>query len=245
MSKEILTQLKDDDQYYHGIGKNYLSNSDISALLGNPKEFRLNREDNVNFAKGRLFHHMLIELNKVDEWTTIDVSSRNTKAYNEALIEMDVPFLLLKKEYDEVEGLAQTMKSNIHLFESIYADDSRYEVPNLGEIQGFMWKGKADIERDDILIDLKTTADIKKFQWSARSYNYDSQAYIYQQLFGKPLVFYVIDKTTSQLGVFEPSEDFISRGQHKVSEAIKVYERFFKEDSVESIDDYYTHDILL
>ena len=35
----IVSKLKDDKEYYDGIGKNYLSNSDISILLNNPKQY--------------------------------------------------------------------------------------------------------------------------------------------------------------------------------------------------------------
>ena len=41
--KAIVSKLKDDKEYYNGIGKNYLSNSDISTLLNNPKQFRTPR----------------------------------------------------------------------------------------------------------------------------------------------------------------------------------------------------------
>ena len=94
---------------------------------------------------------------------------------------------------------------------------------------GHMWKGKADIVGADVLIDLKTTSDIDGFRWSAKKYNYDSQCYVYQELFGKPLIFLVIDKTTGMLGEFIPTEEFIKGGGYKVTRAIEVYERFFNE----------------
>ena len=34
--EEILEKLKDDQEYYGTFGKNFLSNSNISALLSNP-----------------------------------------------------------------------------------------------------------------------------------------------------------------------------------------------------------------
>jgi hypothetical protein len=101
-----------------------------------------------------------------------------------------------------------------------------------------MWKGKADIITDDCIIDLKTTGDIKKFKWSAKNYNYDSQCYIYQQIFGKPLVFFVIDKTTKMLGIFRPTEDFIRGGERKVEDAIEVYDKFFGESSLEDVSSF-------
>jgi len=53
---ELLTLLRDDNQYYNGIGKNYLSNSDIGVLLNNPQDFGKTREDNKAFMDGRYFH---------------------------------------------------------------------------------------------------------------------------------------------------------------------------------------------
>ena len=117
-------------------------------------------------------------------------------------------------------------------------------IPAIGEIQGMMWKGKADIITDDCIIDLKTTSDINKFKWSAKSYNYDSQCYIYQTLFGKPLVFYVIDKLTRQLGIYTPTENFILGGEQKVGKAIEVYKKYFSSESTENIDNYFVQEEL-
>ena len=77
--KDIIDKLKNDAEYYGGIGKNYLSNSDIGALLNNPKEFGVTRKDNQNFAKGRLFHQLILEPEKAKDVVTLDVASRNTK----------------------------------------------------------------------------------------------------------------------------------------------------------------------
>jgi hypothetical protein len=56
VNEQILELLKDDREYYGGVGKNYLSNSDIGTLLENPKEYGKPREDNKAFAEGRYFH---------------------------------------------------------------------------------------------------------------------------------------------------------------------------------------------
>ena len=117
--------------------------------------------------------------------------------------------------------------------------DNDYEVPMIKKIKGVLWKGKADIVNQHVLIDLKTTSDINKFKWSARDYNYDSQAYIYEQLFGKPLIFLVVDKTTQSLGMFEPTVEFIERGERKVEQAMQIYDNFFGDNPPDSIDNYY------
>ena len=91
---------------------------------------------------------------------------------------------------------------------------------------------------------MKSTSDISKFKYSARKYNYDSQCYIYQELFGKPLVFYVVDKLTKMLGIYHPSADFIERGRNKVTEAIKVHKKFFGADAELDINEYFINELL-
>ena len=235
---EIIEKLRDDKEYYGGIGKKYLSNSDIEALLNNPKEYGVSREDNPIFAKGRYFHQLILEPNKAEDWEFVDVTTRTTKAYKEFVAERNIPFALLEKEGAEIRDWVSEMKKNINFYEDITNPENEYEVPAVGEIKGKMWKGKADIIHPDMIIDLKTTGDIKKFKWSAKNYNYDSQCYIYQQLFGKPLVFFVIDKTTKMLGIFRPTEEFIRGGERKVEDAIEVYDRFFGESALEDVNSF-------
>ena len=155
-----------------------------------------------------------------------------------------MPFCLLSKEGEEIRALAAAMKSNINFYDEIYRDDNVFEQPAVGSIQGMMWKGKADIVTSDSIIDLKTTGDIHKFKWSAKAYNYDSQCYIYQQLFGKPLVFYVIDKSTHQLGIFTPSDNFVRGGELKVTKAIEVYKAYFGDNPTDDIINYYIDETL-
>jgi hypothetical protein len=240
----IKSLLRDDKEYYNGVGKNYLSNSDIGTLLTNPKEFGVSRPDNKNFAEGRYFHQLILEPDKASDVEFVDVSTRNTKAYKEKLDECGKEILLLKSEVDDIQALVKVMTSNYSFFEKIYQEGNKFEEPAIGMIKDMMWKGKADIVATDCLIDLKTTSNIQDFKWSARKYNYDSQCYIYQQLFGKPLVFYVIDKITHQMGVFEPTADFLSRGEEKVERAIEVYNKFFSENPTENIDNYFIKDYL-
>lgn len=243
-TSDIIEVLKDDLEYYNGAGKNYLSNSDIGTLLTNPKNFGKPREDNKSFMEGRYFHQLMIEPEKAKDVKFVDVSTRTTKEYKNFCETNNLPFCMLKKEVDEVQHLVSLMKGNISFYDEIYQDGNQFELPSVGEIQGMMWKGKADIVTNDIIIDLKTTSDINKFKWSAKAYNYDSQCYIYQQLFGKPLVFYVVDKETGQLGIFRPTENFIKGGEMKVARAIEVYNKYFGENPTDDIVNYYIDETL-
>lgn len=241
---DILEQLRNDENYYGALGKQFLSNSDIGTLLSNPKNFGKSRPDNKSFAEGRYFHQLLTEPDKAEVAHMVDASNRNTKIYKDYCDANGLDFALLKSEVEAVETWTSTMKSNIDFYDAIYAEGNQYEVPAITNLFGREWKGKTDILGADELIDLKTTSDIKKFRYSAYAYNYDSQAYIYQQLFGKPLVFYVIDKITLQLGIFRPSAGFIESGERKVRDAVEVYNRFFGPDAWDDVVNHYIQESL-
>lgn len=240
----VIETLRDDNEYYSGIGKNYLSNSDIGTLLSNPKMFGTSREDNKSFMDGRYFHQLILEPEKAKLTRFVDVSTRNTKEYKSFCEDNNLPFCMLKKEMDEIEELVKVMNGNITFYEEIYDSNNQYEVPNIGLIQGMMWKGKADIVTEHSIIDLKTTADIHKFKYSAKAYNYDSQCYIYQELFGKPLVFFVVDKGTAQLGIFKPTQEFVDGGGVKVGRALDVYRKYFGSNPTDDIANYHIEDFL-
>lgn len=236
--KETIDKLNSDAEYYGAFGKSFLSNSDINALLNNPKMFKKDTDKTTAMLVGSYFHTAMLEPEKLPDFTIVDASTRTTNIYKDAKLSTGQDLLLLRNECDEINRLIDTMKGNLEFYDAIYRDGNQYEVPMVGEIFGHMWKGKADIICDDMIIDIKTTSNINDFRWSAKKYNYDSQAYIYQELFGKPLVFYVIDKSTGMMGIFEPSEDFIENGRSKVLEAISVYERFFSPTAWDNIDTY-------
>ena len=224
-TQDILKKLEDDSNYYGDFGKQYLSNSDIGTLLSNPKDFRISRPDNKNFAEGRYFHQLLLEPEKAEDTLCVDVSSRNSKAYKEFIAEHEVEGALLSKECANVIELVKTIRGNIFMFDKMTEETNEYEKPAVGMIKGMQW-------------------NINDFKWSARKYNYDSQCYIYQQLFGKPLVFYVIDKGSKMLGVYEPSDEFVHYGEMKVEKAIEVYKKFFGDNPTDDIESFIINETL-
>ena len=235
---EDLKLLREDKHYYGDVGRKYLSNSDIGTLLNNPKEFGVSRPDNKNFVEGRYFHQSILEREKAVDFPCIDVASRNTKAYKEMIEETGEEVILLHKEKDVIDGLLRAVMGNLEIYSMLYDPQNSFEVPSIGEVCGNMFKGKADIVCPDMLIDLKTTSNLADFKWSARKYNYDSQAYIYQELFGKPLIFIAIDKTSAMIGIYRLSDEFIKGGKAKVESALEVYDRFYGESATEDVKTY-------
>lgn len=225
--EEILDKLREDEHYYGEFGKQFLSNSNISTLLSNPLSLSSKQEPNVNFAIGGYFHTMILEPDKLDKYKIIDATTRNTNKYKEL---SNGEICLLQHEVDKIELMRDKMMSNKICEGLIKGFNVEYEVPGITEINNVMWKGKADIINHDegLIIDLKTTSDIGSFPYSAKKYNYDSQAYIYRKLFGYDLIFMAIDKQTNRIGIFDCSEAFLKNGEDKVMRAIDAYTLFYK-----------------
>lgn len=224
--KEVIEKLREDEHYYGSFGKKFLSNSDISTLLKNPLDLNKPREQVPAFLVGGYFHTAILEPNKLKKYKIIEASTRNTKKYKEI---SDGEMCLLQHEVDQLEVMIDKVLNNDVCRGLIQPIDGAYELPGVTEIDGTAWKGKADIiNRDDgLIVDLKTTAKLDDFRWSASKYNYDSQAYIYQKIFGYDMVFVAIDKTTHQIGIFDCSPQFIERGKDKVERAIEAYKLFY------------------
>jgi len=240
----ILKRLENDKDYYGEFGRKFLSNSDIYTLLNNPRSFRKQTVETKPMVEGRYFHTYMLEPDKIDTFKISGARSRNSKEYKKDLYDYNENILILKHEVDHVEKLCGVMKANFKFFDDIYASTNKYEVPGITFLKGEQWKGKADILCEDRIIDLKTTSDISKFHVSAKKYNYDSQAYIYQQIFGVPVHFYAIDKTSMLLGVYKPTEAFLESGERKVERAVNIYRQFFSDESEISIDDFYFDELL-
>ena len=231
MDKEkIIEKLKQDEHYYGDYGKQFLSNSDISILLKNPKMLREPKPKTSAMVVGGYFHTAILEPDKLKSFKIIESSTRNTKKYKEM---SDGEICLLQHEVDKIELMTEAMMDN-NICRGLIKGN--FEVPAVTEIFGNKWKGKADIvnHEEQLVIDLKTTSDIDRFRWSASKFNYDSQAYIYSNLFGYEMLFMVIDKETHQIGLFDCSPDFYKFGEEKVRKATDAYDLFYKTEDFDS-----------
>jgi hypothetical protein len=226
--EQSIERLRNDEDYYGEFGKQFLSNSDISALINNPLAFKQDSEKTAAFLVGGYFHTAILEPDKLKKYKIIDATTRSTKAYKEM---SGGELCLLQHEVDQIELMQDRLLSNDVCKQLIVDADVEYEVPSIVKIGGNMWKGKADIINHDdrLIIDIKTTSDINSFRHSAYKYNYDSQAYIYTQLFkGYDFTFVVIDKNTLQIGIYDCSSNFYHSGERKVEAANLNYDLFFK-----------------
>ena len=230
MDKKTIEKLKQDEHYYGEFGKQFLSNSDISILLKNPKLLREAKPKSTAMVIGGYFHTAILEPNKLKSFRIIESSTRNTKKYKEM---SGGEICLLQHEVDKIELMTEVMMDN-NICRGLIKGD--FEVPAITELFGNKWKGKADIinHEEKLVIDLKTTGDLDRFRWSASKFNYDSQAYIYSNLFGYEMLFMVIDKETHQIGLFDCSPDFYKSGEEKVRKATDAYDLFYNTEDFDS-----------
>ena len=240
--QEILERLKNDEDYYGEFGQQFLSNSNISTLLTNPLALKEPMEKSPALLVGGYFHTAILEPEKLFNFKVINTTTRNTNLYKEM---SGGEMCLLQHEADKTEALVDKIMSNEICRSLIRNGNVEYEVPGITELFGNMWKGKADILNHDekLIIDLKTTSNIQEFKWSAKKYNYNSQAYIYSKMFGYEMIFLVIDKNSQQIGIFDCSPEFYNKGEDKVKQASETYDMFYKDPNF-VIENYFINETL-
>jgi len=227
---EIISLLRNDENYYGEFGKQYLSNSDISTLLKDPLSLGVSKTKTIPMLIGGYFHTAVLEPDKLHQFKIIEASTRNTKKYKEI---SGGEMCLLQSEVDMINVMSEKLLANNVIKDLIQNSNNEYEKPGLIKLNNLMWKGKSDIlnHDDKLIIDLKTTNDIDNFKYSAKKYNYDSQAYIYSKMFGYEFLFIVIDKNTYKIGLFDCSTEFYQRGEDKVAKACEIYDLFYNNDN--------------
>ena len=236
--KEDILKKMDDDSFYYGyLGQNALSSSSCKKLLKSPYAYYKSlTESNSNaqaLRDGQLIHLMVLEPHKVDYLTFTD-GTKASKAYKLAVEEVGYHNVFTKSEYYKAMKIADRVRNQSDI-KSIL-DGSEFEIPQIGYYNGLPFRGKADILKGGVVIDLKTTSDLKSFERSANHFSYDLQAALYLELFNAfEFVFIVVDKNTLDVGIYECSKDFIDSGYRKLDLSIDAYNDYL---NMENLEDY-------
>ena len=253
---QIIEKLRDDKEYYGEFGRQYLSNSNIKDLQPKTfKQFGQIQEDNENFIKGRYFHQLILQPELAEVFPIYsDTKTRGVK-YDKYLKDNNIPSAILEHEAilmeelrDELLNVKGYKGAKQQVAELISDNEAQYEVPIVGKIFGHDFKAKADVISQGIIIDLKTTTakSDSEFAWLGKNkYFYDTQAFIYQSLFKKPMTFIAIDKNKKEYGntgefyheiyVCPTTEETIFEGKKKVEAAVQLYEHYHGKDKKEDI----------
>ena len=237
---DLVTKMYDDDFYYGELSKIALSSSAIKLLYDSPKKYhyvsQYGSSSSQGLRDGWLLHCLLLEPEKFDQQIFVDVQSKNTKKYKEAVEEFGTVYTI--KEKQDAERLADAVLKNEQALKLL--TNCQYEVPTIGNVMGMPFRGKADILSKNGICDIKTTSDIKAFPYSAKKYGYDIQVYLYCKLFNVQYFdfkFLVIDKGSLDIGIWDCSEEFYLSGEQKVKKGIDIYIEYFLKQEVE-VNDY-------
>mgnify|MGYP000240917590 CR=1 FL=1 len=243
--QDLLSKMADDDFYYNEMDvSKILSYSSAKWLLKSPKYFLLKQNQQIvetqPLRDGKLIHMQILEPEKYNKLSFVDVSSKNTKIWKEAVAENGKEFTYTLKERNANNKIVQAFLRNDVCMDYLRGND--VEVPGLLEYDGVPFRGKADILGDDFIADLKTTGDgvsdlangKNQFEYSVQKYDYDLQAYLYTQMFNKPrFIWIVIDKVTTDVGVFEASQELLESGKKKLDDIVSKYKLIFLEGLID------------
>jgi hypothetical protein len=251
--EELLAKMVDDDFYYNTMNvSKVLSYSSAKWLMKSPKYFVWKQKQQMTETQalrdGKLIHMQILEPEKYNKLTFVDVSSKNTKVWKEAVLENGKENTYTVKERNINNRIVQSFLRNNTCMG--YLKGNQFEVPALCDVDGIPFRGKADILGDDFIADVKTTGDgvaeidlrgggtKNQFQFTVDKYDYDLQAYIYTVMFNKPrFIWLVIDKVTTEIGVFEASQELLERGKYKLEEIVSNYNTFFVDELID-LDQY-------
>ena len=244
-TKDIIKNLRVDSKYYGEYGKQWLSNSDVYTLLYDREQYGCKTTVTDSMLKGSYLHTLIFQPHKKKDYIIWDKTDTRGKAYKEYLVENNLDIILTRKEADEVEEQAEWLMDknnpktlnnkigNTPIVDFLHDKKAKREEPIVGEIFGVDFKGKADLISNDIILDLKRTNDVKRFPNKVKyESSYDTQAFIYQTLFGLPFVFLVIgDKKKTRadgtiyydMGVHAATDEVLIRGKRNTQEAVMRY----------------------
>lgn len=237
--EEILSNMYDDSFYYDVLGQHALSSSSLKMILKSPKTYRnilkYGQAESKALTDGKLLHWLVLEPHKIQELNIVDASTKSTKVYKEAKAKYGEVYL--QKEVSAAERLADAVLRNEAATRLL--NKAEFEVPAIAMLEDLPIRGKADILKGDTIIDLKSSGtDLASFRYSADKFGYDLQAWLYLQLFpqANKFTFLVIDKNSTDIGIFETSEEFLESGRQKFLKAIETYRYFFEQGN--DLDQY-------
>lgn len=241
----------DDSKYY--ADKSYVSNSMIGRLMDNPHLFAMwmkgeyEYPKNPNFVIGRYVHTMVLEPEKIEEFYISSMRTRNSAGFKEDIKKYGYDWVVTASEHEMSLAVQNQIEKRDKLAELFLFAER--EVPFISEWNGIPIKGKVDaiteIDGMKVVVDLKTTGkEVTNFPKSARSFNYDRQAYFYLNLTGADAFMFVpVEKNYPYTpALYTASDDFVARGKYKFEQAMNLYQRLFVEG--EYTTDYLIEELL-
>ena len=195
--EDIIEALKDDEQYYNGMGQQWLSASTLKKYLNTdcPKERPMNQKA-LQF--GHAFHQCILEPEKYELRDDLDIIDR-----------------------DHIDMLKKSLENSYEF--GVMNELKDVEVPFIGTFEGIKLKCKVDALTDEVLIDLKTTSNLDAVEYTAKHFGYHLSAYQYWVLTRKVMWFLYVEKNTGRIKLVKPDRKFYVDGQRDWRWAMRNY----------------------
>lgn len=229
---DIIPKMYDDVFYYGYLGKHALSSSSCKKLIESPKSYSASltepSSDSQPLRDGRLTHLCVLEPHRLEEFTFIE-GTKASKNFKLAAEELGKDLVYTNLELNKAQKIAKAVLANEEAAGLL--SGCEFEIPAIGDFMGLPFRGKADAKKGGTIIDLKTTANINDFEYSAKKYSYDLQAALYLDLFdADDFIFLVVDKTSLDVGVYTITPEFIDSGLKKLQRATDAYKNYIMSD---------------
>jgi len=232
-----------DREYHDGDG---LSSSDVKLLAKNPQAWAYRQEhghaDSPQMAFGRLAHTLVLEPHKFEEqYVVVDASTRNTKAYKEAVNNNVNKAVVLKSDVQRAQGIQFAVYACKQINFAEIKDNSKVEASGFWYEGDLLCKFRPDLMEFDTgcragpeaLWDLKTTTDAspEAFQHQVIRYAYHASAAWYLRgankvLGNAPRRFYwiAVEKDAPHaVQVYEATTELLEAGLHVCKRGIANY----------------------
>jgi len=229
---DIIPKMYDDVFYYGYLGQHALSSSSCKKLIESPKAYATSltegSPDSQALRDGRLTHLCVLEPHRLDEFTFVD-GTKASKSFKLTAEELGKDLVYTNLELNKAQKIAKAVLANEEA--AALLSGCEFEIPAIGEFMGLPFRGKADAKKGTTIIDLKTTANIQDFEYSAKKYSYDLQAALYLDLFdADDFIFLVVDKRTLDVGVYTITAGFVDSGLQKLQVATDAYKNYIMSD---------------
>ncbi len=230
---EATDAIRTEKTYYdrnHPVGR-LPSNSSIGKLVGgDPREFLLPFPNHINLTKGSYFHDLCTQPEVAKEYHIIsDDMHRGSKEYKDLVIELGFKkgeVLMKRSEALQMETLADKMKEKSFFKMIMSQPDTLIEEPYIVKKYGVYWKMKQDIVIPSLklCVDLKTSS-ADDFGDSCYKWGYHSQGSLYLTPHGEDwtFLFYVANKESGEIQMYEPSKEMLDAGDERVAKAARIY----------------------
>lgn len=177
---------------YHREWLHAVNKSSLFKILDCPARYRCaldnSKEPTAEMALGSLTHTLTFEPEMFGEEFAVEPEiNKRTKegkeeAANFALVNRD-RIIVTSEQLEQAGAMAEAVRSHDLAMEQITGCTFEDSIIFTDEQTGILCKVRPDGLRlgpNGVIVDLKTTRDLSKFQWDARDYGYLFQAAFYQ-----------------------------------------------------------------